>query len=187
VNLDADALAAALDERTLLVVVSQVLFRSACIVDVAAVCRQARAVGAVSLVDGYHADHTRTVAIGDPGPELTAVHELVQRAQAAGRAAAVAGVTAGEVDAAAREVIEDAGYGERFVHGTGHGVGLQIHEAPTVARDARATLAAGTALTVEPGVYLPGTGGVRIEDTLVITPDGAPTALTDTPRTLRVL
>jgi Xaa-Pro aminopeptidase len=138
-------------------------------------------------VGGYHADLTRTFALGHLDDELVAVHELVVAAQAAGRAAAVAGATGGEVDAAARAVIEEAGYGERFVHGTGHGVGLEIHEAPAVARGARATLAPRTALTVEPGVYLPGIGGVRIEDTIVVTADGAPTTLTAAPRDLRVL
>jgi Xaa-Pro aminopeptidase len=138
-------------------------------------------------VGGYHADFTRTYALDHLDDELARVHELVRIAQEAGRAAAVAGATGGEVDAAAREVIEAAGYGERFVHGTGHGVGLDIHEAPTVARGARATLAPRTALTVEPGVYLPGIGGVRIEDTIVVTADGAPTTLTAAPRDLRVL
>lgn len=137
-------------------------------------------------VAGYHADCTRTVAVGSATGELTLVHEVVVAAQAAGRAAAVVGATAGDVDAAARAVIDDAGYGAGFVHGTGHGVGLEIHEAPAVARGSAATLVAGTALTVEPGVYLPGTGGVRIEDTIVVTADGAPRVLTDTPRSLRV-
>jgi Xaa-Pro aminopeptidase len=140
-----------------------------------------------AVVDGYHADHTRTFAIGAPERELAAVHELVQEAQAAGRRAATAGSTGGEVDAAAREVIEAGGYGQRFVHGTGHGVGLDIHEAPAVARGARATLQPRTALTVEPGVYLPGLGGVRIEDTIVVTADGPPTTLTNAPRDLRLL
>jgi Xaa-Pro aminopeptidase len=140
-----------------------------------------------ALVDGYHADCTRTVAIGRLADDLAAVHDLVQRAQAAGREAAVAGATSGDVDAAARAVIEEAGHGERFVHGTGHGVGLRIHEAPAVARGARATLRDGTALTVEPGVYLPGIGGVRIEDTIVVTADGPARILTDIPRDLRVL
>jgi Xaa-Pro aminopeptidase len=140
-----------------------------------------------ALVDGYHADCTRTVAVGHLDDDLAAVHELVQRAQAAGREAAVAGATSGDVDAAARTVIEEAGHGERFVHGTGHGVGLRIHEAPAVARGARATLRGGTALTVEPGVYLPGIGGVRIEDTIVVTADGPARILTDIPRDLRVL
>jgi Xaa-Pro aminopeptidase len=138
-------------------------------------------------VGGYHADCTRTYAIDHLDDELVRVHELVRTAQEAGRAAAVAGATSGDVDAAAREVIEAAGYGDRFVHGTGHGVGLDIHEAPAVARGARATLAPRTALTVEPGVYLPGTGGVRIEDTIVVTADGSPTTLTAAPRDLRVL
>jgi Xaa-Pro aminopeptidase len=138
-------------------------------------------------VDGYHADFTRTVAVGHLDGRLAEVHEVVRRAQEAGRAAAVAGATSGEVDAAARGVVEEAGYGERFVHGTGHGVGLDVHEAPAVARGARATLAAGTALTVEPGIYLPGLGGVRIEDTIVVTADGPARTLTDAPRDLRVL
>jgi Xaa-Pro aminopeptidase len=140
-----------------------------------------------AVVGGYHADFTRTFAIGHLDDELVAVHELVQAAQAAGRAAAVAGSTGGAVDAAAREVIEAAGHGQRFVHGTGHGVGLDIHEAPTVARGSRATLGARTVMTVEPGVYLPGIGGVRIEDTIVVAADGSPTTLTVAPRELRVL
>ncbi len=139
-----------------------------------------------AAVGGYHADCTRTVAVGAATGELVAVHEVVEAAQAAGRAAAVAGATAGDVDAAARAVIDEAGYGAAFVHGTGHGVGLEIHEAPAVARGSAATLVPGTALTVEPGVYLPGIGGVRIEDTIVVTADGAPRVLTDTPRSLRV-
>jgi Xaa-Pro aminopeptidase len=141
-------------------------------------------------VGGYHADCTRTVAVGpDTGAVagvLVEVHAVVAAAQAAGRLAAVAGARACDVDAAARQVVTDAGYGSAFVHGTGHGVGLEIHEAPAVARGSGATLSAGTALTVEPGVYLPGTGGVRIEDTIVVTADGAPRVLTDIPRSLRV-
>jgi Xaa-Pro aminopeptidase len=140
-----------------------------------------------ALVDGYHADHTRTVAIGTLDPELDAVHDLVVRAQHAGREAVREGVAAGEVDAAARELIAAAGYGERFVHGTGHGVGLAIHEAPAVARGSADRLETSTALTVEPGIYLPGLGGVRIEDTIVVTADGPARTLTDTPRELRVL
>lgn len=138
-------------------------------------------------VDGYHADCTRTVAVGHLDDQLASVHVLVQRAQAAGRAAATAGAITGAVDAAARRVIAEAGYGDRFVHGTGHGVGLEIHERPAVAAGASATLRPGTALTVEPGVYLPGVGGVRIEDTVVVTADGPPRVLTDTARELRVL
>ena len=140
-----------------------------------------------ALIDGYHADHTRTVAIGELDEELARVHALVAQAQEAGRHAVDAGVTGGEVDAAAREVIDRGGYGERFVHGTGHGVGLVIHEAPAVAKGSADRLEAGMALTVEPGIYLPGLGGVRIEDTIVVTADGPARSLTDSPRQLRVI
>ena len=140
-----------------------------------------------AMVDGYHADHTRTVAIGHLDEQLTGVHAIIVAAQAAGVAAIQPGTLTGEVDAAARAVIEDAGYGEAFLHGTGHGVGLAIHEAPTVAPGATATLRSGTVLTVEPGIYLSGLGGVRIEDTLVVTADGTARTLTDTPRELRIL
>jgi Xaa-Pro aminopeptidase len=138
-----------------------------------------------AIVDGYHADCTRTIAVGDVAGDLPAIHAIVREAQAAGRSAAIAGATAGDVDAAARNVIVTAGYGPRFVHGTGHGVGLAIHEAPAVGQRGRATLAAGTALTVEPGIYLPGVGGVRIEDTIVVTADGPARILTDLSRELR--
>ena len=137
--------------------------------------------------DGYHADCTRTVGIGHLDDHLREIHDLVRHAQAAGRAATVVGASGGDVDAAARDLIEQAGYGEAFVHGTGHGVGLEIHEAPAVSRGATATLDAGMTLTVEPGVYLPGIGGVRIEDTVVVTADGPATPLTDAPRELRLL
>jgi Xaa-Pro aminopeptidase len=140
-----------------------------------------------ALVDGYHADHTRTFGLGHLDDELVAIHALVVRAQAAGRAAVVAGAIAWDVDATARAVIEEAGYGEAFVHGTGHGVGLEIHEAPAVGQDGPATLRPGTTLTVEPGVYLPGRGGVRIEDILLVAADGPARPLTDTPRELRLL
>ena len=138
-------------------------------------------------VDGYHADHTRTVAIGHLDAELREVYDTVRRAQAAGMAVVIEGATGGEVDAAARLVIEEAGYADAFLHGTGHGVGLRIHEAPSVGRESAATLRPGMALTVEPGIYLPGRGGVRIEDTLVVASDAPARALTDTPRELRVL
>jgi Xaa-Pro aminopeptidase len=138
-------------------------------------------------VGGYHADCTRTVAIGRIDPPMDAVYDLVRRAQALGREAAVAGASAADVDAATRAPISAAGYGDRFVHGTGHGVGLEIHEAPAVSQTSRATLCAGMTLTVEPGVYLPGIGGVRIEDTVVVTPDGPPGPLTEMTRELRIL
>jgi len=140
-----------------------------------------------ALVAGYHADITRTVAIGHPADELGRIHAIVLEAQAAGRAAATDATTAGDVDAATRAVIEAAGYGEQFVHPTGHGVGLEIHEAPTVVAEGTATLAPGMAITVEPGIYLPGVGGVRIEDTVVVTSHGPARTLTDSPRELLVL
>lgn len=144
-------------------------------------------IDAGAVLDGYHADVTRTVAVGDPGTLLRDVHALVVAAQAAGRAAALAGIEAQDVDAAARGVVEAAGHGDAFVHGTGHGVGLEIHEAPLVAKGVRATLEAGMTLTVEPGVYLAGIGGVRVEDTVLIVADGAPTILTELPHELLVL
>ncbi len=137
-------------------------------------------------VDGYHADCTRTVAVGAPPARLVEVHDVVARAQDAGRRAVTADATGADVDAAARRVVVDAGYGEAFLHGTGHGVGLAIHEAPAVAHSGADRLVAQSALTVEPGVYLPGVGGVRIEDTLVVAAGGAAQPLTDIPRELLV-
>jgi Xaa-Pro aminopeptidase len=123
-------------------------------------------------IGGYHADMTRTVAFGEPVAELRKVHDVVAAAQQAGIDALRPGVLAADVDRAARTVIEDAGYGERFTHGLGHGVGLEIHEGPSLRRDGEDELPAGAVVTVEPGVYLPGLGGVRIEDTVEVTGDG---------------
>ncbi len=142
-----------------------------------------------ALVDGYHSDMTRTVLVG---PEAAVadwqreIYALVDAAAAAGRAALRPGVATAEIDAAARDVIAAAGYGEYFVHPVGHGVGLVIHEAPAMGSTATATLEAGMTVTVEPGVYLPGRGGVRIEDTLVVTGSGAE-PLTASTRDLLVL
>jgi len=139
-------------------------------------------------VDGYHADMTRTVALGDPGDLLRTVHDLVRSSQAAGVAAIGPGVAAADVDRACREIIVAAGRGDQFTHSTGHGVGLDIHEAPTVGAESRDTLAARMAVTVEPGVYLPGQGGVRIEDTVVVPDaDGQVDILTTAPRELIIL
>jgi Xaa-Pro aminopeptidase len=126
-----------------------------------------------ALVGGYHTDMTRTVAFGEPVAELRKVHDVVAAAQQAGIDALRAGVPAAEVDGAARRVIADAGYGDRFTHGLGHGVGLEIHEGPSLRRDGEDVLPAGAVVTVEPGVYLPGLGGVRIEDAVEVTDDGA--------------
>jgi Xaa-Pro aminopeptidase len=125
-----------------------------------------------ALVAGYHADMTRTVAFGAPRPELRKVHDVVRQAQEAGIDAVREGVTGGEVDAAARSVIEGAGYGSRFAHGLGHGVGLEIHEGPGLRREGTDVLPAGAVVTVEPGVYIPAMGGVRIEDMVEVTEDG---------------
>jgi Xaa-Pro aminopeptidase len=126
-----------------------------------------------ATLDGYCSDCTRTLAAGEPSGEAREVYELVLAAQHAGLAAAQADADGRAVDAVAREVIELGGHGERFGHGLGHGVGLEIHEAPTLSRRSEDTLAVGNVVTVEPGVYLPGRLGVRIEDLAVIEGDGA--------------
>jgi Xaa-Pro aminopeptidase len=122
---------------------------------------------------GYHSDMTRTVVLGTPARWQAELYELVASAQAAGRAALVAGASIEAVDEAARAVVRDAGRGAEFSHPLGHAVGLQIHEAPILAASTEGSLETGMAVTVEPGVYLAGRGGVRIEDTLVVGPDGA--------------
>jgi Xaa-Pro aminopeptidase len=124
-------------------------------------------------LDGYCSDGTRTWATGELADDLAAVYALVKRAQSEALAAVRPGPEGREVDAVAREIIEAAGHGEHFGHGLGHGVGLDVHEAPRLARTAEARLVAGNVVTVEPGVYLPGRGGVRIEDLVVVTEDGA--------------
>ncbi|MEZ5208414.1 MAG: aminopeptidase P family protein [Acidimicrobiales bacterium] len=132
-----------------------------------------------ALVDGYCSDMTRTLCVGEPDATSARMLSVVLEAQAAGVARAAAGVPATEIDAACREIIAEAGWADAFIHGTGHGVGLDIHEAPRVAGTSDAVVAVGEIITVEPGVYLPGHGGVRIEDTLVVLDDGA-RALTHT-------
>ncbi len=139
-----------------------------------------------ALVEGYHSDMTRTMVLGQPARWQHELYDLVAAAQAAGRAALRPGADVRHVDAAAREVIAQAGHGENFVHGLGHGVGLQIHEAPALSQFGIGTLAAGMTVTVEPGVYLAGRGGVRIEDTLVVA-EGEPELLTLTTKDLVIV
>lgn len=116
---------------------------------------------------GYHADMTRTVALGPPAAWQREIYQLVAAAQRAGIEAAVPGAALAGIDAAARDLIGAAGHGGHFTHGLGHGVGLEIHEAPAVGHGRPGKLGARVPITVEPGIYLPGKGGVRIEDTLV--------------------
>ena len=155
-----------------------------------------------ALVCGYHSDMTRTFLLAPAAqwqldlyePVAAAqwqldLYELVAASQRAGREAVKPGVALRDVDAASRRVIADAGYADKFTHGLGHGVGLEIHEAPGISASAAGTLLAGSTVTVEPGVYLPGRGGVRIEDTLVVGRADSPTPelLTRFPKELVVI
>lgn len=148
------------------------------------------AAGDVILLDfgaasgGYCADLTRVHAAGEVGSELRRIHAAVLGANRAGVAAVRAGVTAGEVDRAARAVLEEAGYGEGFVHRTGHGLGLEIHEDPSLDPGSELVLEEGMVVTVEPGVYVPGLGGVRVEDDVVVEAAGG-RVLTSSDRSLR--
>jgi len=123
-------------------------------------------------VDGYCADMTRTAVLGRASQRQRDLYELVRGAQAAGLDCLAAGVPAGEVDRACRQPITDAGLGDSFPHPTGHGIGLEVHEAPKVRAGANGRISPGTLVTVEPGVYLPGFGGIRIEDLAVVRPGG---------------
>jgi Xaa-Pro dipeptidase len=139
-----------------------------------------------AAVDGYISDLTRTFAVGKVDEEYRKIHQIVLEANAAGRAAAKPGVPCANVDIAARMVIEKAGYGQYFTHRTGHGIGLEAHEEPYMRGDNLQLLEPGMAFTVEPGIYLPGRNGVRIEDNVVITEDAAE-CLSDMPREIRTV
>lgn len=123
-------------------------------------------------VDGYNSDLTRTICLGQPDEKLKEIYDIVLRAQLAAEEGARAGMKGQEVDALARKVIEEAGHGEHFGHGLGHGVGLAVHEGPRAAPSATTTMESGMVCTIEPGIYLPGWGGVRIEDMVLFTADG---------------
>lgn len=137
-------------------------------------------------IRGYMSDITRTIALGEPLPELRQAYEVVKAANEAACAAAKPGARAEEVDRAARAVIEQAGFGNYFTHRTGHGLGLEGHEAPYIVAGNTAPLQPGMVFTIEPGIYLPGMGGVRIEDDVVITQEGCE-RLTTFPRELLFL
>ncbi len=137
-----------------------------------------------AVVEGYRSDITRTFVIGQAAPEFHRVHDAVLAANQAGRLAARPGVPAQDVDRHARRAISAAGYGQFFIHRTGHGLGLETHEPPYIVEGALEILRRGMTFTVEPGVYLPGAGGVRIEDDVLITENGHE-SLTTLPRDLR--
>ncbi len=125
-----------------------------------------------ACVDGYRSDITRTFVVGKAAKEASKIYDLVLQANEVGIAAVAAGKTGVDVDATARKIIADAGYGDRFGHGLGHGIGLEVHERPSLSPLSKDTLAAGMVATVEPGIYVPGFGGVRIEDNVAVTSSG---------------
>ncbi len=130
--------------------------------------------------EGYSGDLTRTIVVGEPDDQFRRVYDVVLRAMRHAEEVARPGMTGNELDAAARGVIAEAGYGDAFLHGLGHGIGLQVHEAPSARKEGADVFAAGMSLTIEPGVYLPDWGGVRIEDLVIFTPTGI-INLTDAP------
>jgi Xaa-Pro aminopeptidase len=138
------------------------------------------------VLDGYCSDCTRTWATGELPDELAEIYALTLQAQLAALDAVRPGPTGAEVDAVARDMIAEAGHGEHFGHGLGHGVGVEVHEAPRLARTAKDALVAGNVVTVEPGIYLPGRGGVRIEDLVAVT-EGGRDVMTGTTKELVVV
>ncbi|MEU6562815.1 M24 family metallopeptidase [Nocardia nova] len=138
------------------------------------------------VAPGYFSDSTRTYALGEPAPEIAESYAVLERAQAAAVAAVRPGVTAESVDAAARNLLSEAGFGDAFIHRTGHGIGLSVHEDPYVVAGNDIVLAAGMAFSVEPGIYFPGEWGARIEDIVIVTEDGGE-AVNHRPHGLTVL
>jgi Xaa-Pro aminopeptidase len=138
------------------------------------------------LMHGYGSDTTRTVTVGEPGDEVRAVHAVVRRAQQAAFEAVRPGVTCEEIDRVARQAITEAGYGEQFIHRTGHGIGVTTHEPPYIVAGERQPLVPGMCFSIEPGIYLPGRFGVRIEDIVTVTRNGG-RRLNNTSRDLHVV
>ncbi len=134
----------------------------------------------------YSSDMTRTIAVGHVNDKLKEIYEVVKKAQEAGVNAVKAGVKASEIDKVCRDIITEAGYGEYFGHGTGHGIGVDVHEGPSVSWVSDHTLEVNNVITVEPGIYIPGVGGVRIEDDVVVTDDGC-IVLNTTPKDLIII
>ncbi|NLZ55754.1 MAG: aminopeptidase P family protein [Clostridiaceae bacterium] len=139
-----------------------------------------------ALYAGYHSDLTRTVFLGEPSAEMRKIYEIVLKAQLHCQNNLRADMTGKEGDELARKVIEDAGYGRYFRHSTGHSLGLEVHESPSLSPNNPDPLPAGILITVEPGIYIPGLGGVRIEDTVILSEDGV-TSLTELPKELLIL
>ena len=139
-----------------------------------------------ALYDGYVSDITRTVAVGEPSEELKKIYHIVLEAQQRACSALKPGMTGKEADAVARDYIKEHGYGEAFGHSTGHGIGLEVHEGPGLSFRSDTVLEPGMVVTVEPGIYVPGLGGVRIEDDVLITEDGCE-LLTSSPKQLIIL
>ena len=136
-----------------------------------------------AVVDGYRSDMTRTISVGEPSQTAQQMWQVIRESQQAGVDAVKAGATTGEIDKICRDIIQNAGWGEAFMHSTGHGVGLDIHEIPGVSANTEEVLSEGEVITVEPGIYLPDHGGVRIEDTVSVAETGCRT-LTKTPKVL---
>jgi Xaa-Pro aminopeptidase len=139
-----------------------------------------------AVKDGYHSDETVTVAVGRPSDRGREIHNIVRQAHDRAIAAVRPGISCRELDAVARDFIREQGYGSYFGHGLGHGVGLEIHEKPVVSPRSEAVVAEGMVFTIEPGIYVPGFGGVRIEDTVAVTANGCVT-LTQAPKNLILL
>ncbi|QMS85218.1 M24 family metallopeptidase [Candidatus Xianfuyuplasma coldseepsis] len=136
--------------------------------------------------EGYYSDLTRTVAMGKPSSKMKELYEIVKEAQRRGVAAAKAGMTGKELDAVCRDYITERGYGEYFKHGTGHGLGMDVHEAPRVSYAYDKPLEVGACVTIEPGIYISGLGGVRIEDDVILTEDGC-IVLNEFPKELLII